>query len=55
MCMDLINVLNIRHDNIDIAIIRENTEGEYSGLEHEVYTHSIKNLCTLCIYKYSYA
>ena len=25
-----------RHSNIDIAIIRENTEGEYSGLEHEV-------------------
>ena len=25
-----------RHQGIDIAIIRENTEGEYSGLEHEV-------------------
>ncbi|KAJ8017074.1 hypothetical protein DPEC_G00014000 [Dallia pectoralis] len=24
-----------RHDNIDIMIIRENTEGEYSSLEHE--------------------
>ncbi|VEL39940.1 unnamed protein product [Protopolystoma xenopodis] len=24
-----------RHDNIDIVIIRENTEGEYSRLEHE--------------------
>ncbi|KAJ3096671.1 isocitrate dehydrogenase (NAD(+)) idh1 [Phlyctochytrium planicorne] len=23
-----------RHKNVDIAIIRENTEGEYSGLEH---------------------
>ena len=36
----LVNVpnvmLNTRHEGIDIAIIRENTEGEYSGLEHEV-------------------
>lgn len=25
-----------RHSNVDIMIIRENTEGEYSSLEHEV-------------------
>lgn len=25
-----------RHSNVDFAIIRENTEGEYSGLEHQV-------------------
>src|SRR5688500_17038024 len=25
-----------RHKNVDFAIIRENTEGEYSGLEHQV-------------------
>ncbi len=24
-----------RHSNVDIVVIRENTEGEYSGLEHE--------------------
>ena len=24
-----------RHDNVDFVVIRENTEGEYSGLEHE--------------------
>ena len=24
-----------RHENVDIIVIRENTEGEYSGLEHE--------------------
>lgn len=24
-----------RHEDIDIVVIRENTEGEYSGLEHE--------------------
>jgi isocitrate dehydrogenase (NAD+) len=34
-----------RHQNVDIAIIRENTEGEYSGMEHEVapgITESLK-------------
>ncbi len=25
-----------RHSGVDIALIRENTEGEYSGLEHTV-------------------
>jgi isocitrate dehydrogenase (NAD+) len=25
-----------RHDNIDIVIVRQNTEGEYAMLEHEV-------------------
>lgn len=25
-----------RHRDIDILIVRENTEGEYSSLEHEV-------------------
>lgn len=25
-----------RHNNIDISIIRQNTEGEYAMLEHEV-------------------
>ena len=24
------------YDNVDIVLIRENTEGEYSGIEHEV-------------------
>lgn len=24
------------YDNVDTVIIRENTEGEYSGIEHEV-------------------
>lgn len=26
----------VRYKNVDIAIIRENTEGEYSGKEHSV-------------------
>lgn len=25
-----------RHRDVDFAIIRENTEGEYAGLEHQV-------------------
>jgi isocitrate dehydrogenase (NAD+) len=28
--------LKARHKDVDFAIIRENTEGEYSGLEHQV-------------------
>ena len=27
---------NTRHNNLDFVIIREQTEGEYSALEHEV-------------------
>ena len=27
-----------RHNNIDVVIIREQTEGEYSALEHESVT-----------------
>lgn len=31
-----------RHNDVDIVIIRENTEGEYSGLEHEVKVEVFK-------------
>lgn len=37
--------LPCRHENVDIVMIRENTEGEYSGIEHEVVpgvTESLK-------------
>jgi len=27
--------VNTRHKNVDIYLVRENTEGEYSGMEHE--------------------
>lgn len=33
-----------RHSNIDLVVIRENTEGEYSGLEHEVYPGVIESI-----------
>ena len=26
-----------RHKGVDLVILRENTEGEYAGVEHEVY------------------
>lgn len=31
------NLKKTRHKNVDTIIIRENLEGEYSGIEHEVY------------------
>lgn len=33
-----------RHSDVDMVIIRENTEGEYSGLEHEVTTGVVQSL-----------
>lgn len=33
-----------RHDNVDIVIIRENTEGEYSGLEHAAVPGVVESL-----------
>ncbi|VDO38433.1 unnamed protein product [Haemonchus placei] len=33
-----------RHNNIDMIIIRENTEGEYSGLEHETTPGIVESL-----------
>lgn len=27
--------LKLRHSNVDFVVVRENTEGEYSGLEHQ--------------------
>jgi isocitrate dehydrogenase (NAD+) len=33
-----------RHEGVDFAIIRENTEGEYSGLEHQSYPGVVESL-----------
>ncbi|MCJ1247475.1 isocitrate dehydrogenase (NAD(+)) idh1 [Trapelia coarctata] len=33
-----------RHDNVDLCIIRENTEGEYSGLEHQSVKGVVESL-----------
>lgn len=37
-------VLPTRHHNVDIVVIRENTEGEYAGLEHEVVLGVVESL-----------
>ena len=36
--------LRTRHTDVDIVVIRENTEGEYSGLEHEVVPGVVESL-----------
>lgn len=33
-----------RHENVDLCIIRENTEGEYSGLEHQPVPGVVESL-----------
>ncbi|XP_019172178.1 PREDICTED: isocitrate dehydrogenase [NAD] regulatory subunit 1, mitochondrial [Ipomoea nil] len=61
----LVNCFNLpglptRHDNVDIVVIRENTEGEYSGLEHEVVPGVVESLkvitkfCSERIAKYAF-
>lgn len=46
--------------HVDIVIIKENKEGEYSGLAHEVVPSVFKSLkvitkfCTKCIAKYAF-
>lgn len=34
LCKSLPGIMT-KHGDVDIVVIRENTEGEYSGLEHE--------------------
>ncbi|CAG9316309.1 unnamed protein product [Blepharisma stoltei] len=36
--------IKTRHDNINVIVIRENLEGEYSGLEHEVYPGVVESI-----------
>jgi isocitrate dehydrogenase (NAD+) len=33
-----------RHKNVDFTIIRENTEGEYSGLEHQSFPGVVESM-----------
>ncbi|XP_075473723.1 isocitrate dehydrogenase [NAD] regulatory subunit 1, mitochondrial [Primulina tabacum] len=52
--------LPTRHHGVDIVVIRENTEGEYSGLEHEVVPGVVESLkvitkfCSERIAKYAF-
>lgn len=32
------------YDNVDLVVIRENTEGEYSGIEHEVVSGVVQSI-----------
>ncbi|KAE8683515.1 Isocitrate dehydrogenase regulatory subunit 3 [Hibiscus syriacus] len=61
----LVNCFNLpglptRHQDVDIVVIRENTEGDYSGLQHEVVlgvVESLKLITKLCseqIVKYEF-
>ncbi|XP_047312125.1 isocitrate dehydrogenase [NAD] regulatory subunit 1, mitochondrial [Impatiens glandulifera] len=61
----LVNCFNLpglptRHSNVDIVVVRENTEGEYSGLEHEVVPGVVESLkvitkfCSERIAKYAF-
>jgi len=36
--------IKTRHMNLDIVVIRENSEGEYSNIEHEVYPGVIESI-----------
>ncbi|KAJ1995075.1 isocitrate dehydrogenase (NAD(+)) idh1 [Coemansia sp. RSA 1358] len=36
--------IDARHKNVDFVIIRENTEGEYSGLEHQSFPGVVESL-----------
>ncbi|KAK9449608.1 uncharacterized protein V1518DRAFT_416470 [Limtongia smithiae] len=40
-----------RHDGIDMCLIRENTEGEYSGLEHQSVPGVVESLKIVSKYK----
>ena len=52
-----------RYENVDVVVVRENTEGLYSGIEHEVIPGVIESLkvmtetgCTrICAYAFDYA
>lgn len=35
--------IQARHKNVDVVIVRENTEGEYAGLEHEIVSGVVIN------------
>ncbi|XP_076887770.1 isocitrate dehydrogenase [NAD] regulatory subunit 1, mitochondrial-like [Bidens hawaiensis] len=53
--VSLVNCFNLpglfsRYDKVDIVVIRENTEGEYSGLEHEVVPGVVESLKVITKY-----
>lgn len=43
-CLTIPGVKGLLYDKVDLITVRENTEGEYSGLEHEVVPGVVENL-----------
>jgi isocitrate dehydrogenase (NAD+) len=43
-CITIPGVKDLLYHDVDLVTIRENTEGEYSGLEHEVVPGIVENL-----------
>lgn len=43
-CQTIPGVHGLKYQGVDVVTIRENTEGEYSGLEHEVSPGIVENL-----------
>lgn len=43
-CRTIKGVKGLPFDNVNVVTIRENTEGEYSGLEHEVVPGIVENI-----------
>jgi len=43
-CKTIKGIKSTVYDNVDVVTLRENTEGEYSGLEHEVVPGVVENL-----------
>lgn len=62
-CKSIKGVMNTVYNDVDLVTIRENTEGEYSGLEHVVVPGIVENLkiitqeaCdNICRYAFEYA
>lgn len=42
--------LPTRHDKVDIVVMRENTDGEYHGIEHEVVPDLVESLNLLLLF-----
>lgn len=42
--MSVSNRIKTLYDNVDVVTIRENTEGEYSGIEHEIVDGVVQSI-----------
>lgn len=44
VCTGTCSGVPARYEGLDIVVVRENTEGEYSGLEHEAVEGVVESL-----------